>query len=223
MNNLGKITVTKETIKVGKVPGFMDEIYYVNGVKVCSNHPHMESFCSIGKGGAPSNIRDKSKRAVDVRWDRAGLIKLLGTSDFKIGSLSSLGGRAGDFNDDYPDTTWGYPGRAITTTGVRSSIEDWIESRNIKLSNLFEKWDAFIARFDTPVYRGLANTLKDAKNNIDIAPETFVDTVLSNFATLSGYMAYSPEELEPLKRLIATDQQTVANKLFDLWGLEIPA
>lgn len=112
-----KITRTTERIKGGKDL----TTFFVDGTAVATCLKYREYFCTI-KNGAPSNIRDRTKNAYDIKWIRQGLEKVLGTNEFSVGYKT----RPGDFNDDYPDTTWGYPGSVLTNTKVKNAIEQYM-------------------------------------------------------------------------------------------------
>lgn len=118
-----KITKTTESIKGrGEVTTF-----FVDGVAVATHRKFKEWFCTIKKG-APSNIRDRVKNARETSWIREGLEKVLGTTDFRVGYPTRSFTRVTetyDFYNDYPNTTWGYAGSALTVAKIKKLIEEF--------------------------------------------------------------------------------------------------
>lgn len=113
-----KITKTTERVKGrGEVTTF-----FVDEIKVATCRKFQEWFCTV-RNGAPSNIRDRTKTAKETSWNREGLSSVLKTNDFKIGYSS----KPGDFNDDYPDTTWGYAGSLLTGAKIKKLITEFQE------------------------------------------------------------------------------------------------
>lgn len=94
---------------------FKDEFFVeMDGVdiKVAEYVKSRDLYCTIEKGGAPSNIRNKPGVTNTVRWDRAGLAKVFGNSHVDL-SVFKGGG---------PNLTWGDKGPVLNLKGVKESI-----------------------------------------------------------------------------------------------------
>jgi hypothetical protein len=214
-----KLKITKELVPTNSSrpfnSGYGNENWYVNGILVLTNRVYNEMFCSIGKGGSPSNIRDKSKKACDSNWNRKGLVQLLGTDKFRIGSKN----RQQDFNDDYPDTTWGYPGSKANSAYIREAIARFTRAMDVRLSNLTVNGNMriFMERFGTPHNQDLAKKLAEAYRGMGKDLNPLIDLLLSNFGTISGYMGYSDEDKKYLQEQISEDQETVKEALTRLY------
>jgi hypothetical protein len=222
MINAASIKFTKTTVPASKGmrnSGMADEIFYANGIEICRNTMYMELYATIQKGGMPSNLRGKSKKSCDRKWNVAGLEKLLGTRSFKIRSK----GNDADFYESYPDTTWGDPGTPITLTAVKAQVEGFIARNDIKLSNVFERWSVFLLKVKQPLtmdlYRQLAILPANITTDYFGTIKSIVSVLLSNFGTISGYMSYSPDEAKKIQELIGTpNQKFLDEKLYDIFS-----
>lgn len=98
--------------------------YYCNKVLVAVAECYSDWFCTIKKG-TPSNIRDKVKKCKKFDWEREGLIKVIGHSDFTVGCryTRSFNHINPDFMNTYPDTTWGDRGHIPSMQAIKEAIE----------------------------------------------------------------------------------------------------
>lgn len=117
---------TESQSKYGGIE-FID--YYFNDVHIATARKYSDYFCTVDRHGRPSNIRNRTKKCRSFTWDRNGLIKVLGHSDFTIGSRysRSFNSVSPDFMDDYPDTTWGYAGKIPSKKTVFEIIQSKIK------------------------------------------------------------------------------------------------
>lgn len=107
-----KVTTKIETVKQREVTFF-----FVDGIKIAECIKKQEWFCTLKKG-TPSTIRDRVKTAYETKWNRDGLNEYFGT----FPSIGSPIRKQPIFNDDYADTTWGYPGSRLTVSKVKQCI-----------------------------------------------------------------------------------------------------
>ena len=94
---------------------FKDEFFVeIDGVdiKVAEYVKGRDLYCTIGKGGAPSNIRSKPGVTNSVRWDRAGLAKVFGSTNIDFSAFKGGG----------PDLTWGSKGPTLNLKEVKARI-----------------------------------------------------------------------------------------------------
>jgi len=103
--------------------------YYIDDILIAQARKYSDWFCTI-KNGTPSRIRDKVKKCKSFTWSKEGLIKVIGHSNFTIGSryTRSFTHVTPDFIDDYPDTKWGYSGSIPS----KKSIIELINSKKIQ-------------------------------------------------------------------------------------------
>lgn len=112
------ITKTVERIHGKEVTKF-----FVDGIHVATCKKYQEWFCTIGKGGNPSTIRNKMKTAKETVWHSVGLIQLLGDNvRQQIGSGSFYDKKVTFFMDIHPDTTWGYSGSILSANTIKEKI-----------------------------------------------------------------------------------------------------
>ena len=119
----------KITTTTTKSKGIETISYYIDNVLIAEAKKYSDWFCTI-KNGVPSNIRDKVKKCRSFTWEKEGLIKVIGHSNFTVGSRStrSFSHVNPDFMDNYPDTTWGFSGSIPS----KKSIIELIQSKIVQ-------------------------------------------------------------------------------------------
>jgi hypothetical protein len=97
--------------------------YSVNGIIVATGLEYSEYFCTI-KNGVRSNISDKVKTAKELSWSKAGIVEVTGYEPV-IGSSRI----SGDFNNKYPDTTWGDTGSSGSIASIKEQLINFINEK----------------------------------------------------------------------------------------------
>jgi len=132
ITNPDKIKVEKVTVKEslgrslgGKVGEYK---FVVNGVSVATYKIYYEAFSSIDSGGHPSKIRNKSKLARELSWDRDGVEKVTG---IRYVSWSKTGEVDKEFEADYPDTKYGYAGSSHSAIEIKQKLQSFMKRKKI--------------------------------------------------------------------------------------------
>lgn len=107
-----KIKLVCKTVQTGKG---LDKTYYIDELPICRTRKYREYFCHIDKKtGCRSNLRDTVKTAYSTDWNKAALRQIFGTQT-KFGD---------NFNDSYPNLSWGYQGNACTGKEIKQLLMD---------------------------------------------------------------------------------------------------
>lgn len=113
----------KITTTTTKANGKETISYYIDNILIAEGKKYSDWFCTITKG-RPSNIRDKVKKCRSFTWNKEGLVKVIGHSNFTVGSRRITP----DFMNNYPDTTWGFSGSIPS----KKSIIELIQSKIVQ-------------------------------------------------------------------------------------------
>jgi hypothetical protein len=124
--------LTTET--VDKAGGITMVFYSVDGVLIATAKKFSDWFCTI-KNGAPSNIRDRVLKCREFTWNKEGLIKIIGHSNFTVGSriTRSFNHITPDFMNEHPDYTWGFTGTIPSKKSILELINNQL-NKNPKQS-----------------------------------------------------------------------------------------
>jgi len=114
-----KVISKKETQPNGRII----TKHFIKDLLVCTTEVYGDYFCTIGPGGAPSNIRSKYKKAYRTTWDAANIETLVGRRPKTYKSDA-------DFQNGYPDLTWGDQGYIATAKVVKEKMIAFINKEN---------------------------------------------------------------------------------------------